>query len=71
MLEALKEASEHKDEYEAFAASLRSDNPEAVAEWEKLVQEFDQNEGDRERMCPYMVESESTYSIALYCAVHL
>ncbi|KAF7791816.1 hypothetical protein EIP86_002840 [Pleurotus ostreatoroseus] len=57
MLEALKEAPDHKDEYEAFDKSLRTDDLQAVEQWEKLINEYHDHEGDTGRECPYMVET--------------
>ncbi|KAK7676418.1 hypothetical protein QCA50_020636 [Cerrena zonata] len=51
LIEALKEALDTRAEYEGLDKSLREENPNLVAEWDKLVLDFDK---DKSKPCPYL-----------------
>ncbi|KAF7796181.1 hypothetical protein EIP86_007355 [Pleurotus ostreatoroseus] len=56
MLEGLKEAAGHKEEFTAFDAALRKEHAESVVQWEKEVQAFAK---DPSKPCPYIVDSDT------------
>ncbi|KAK7676010.1 hypothetical protein QCA50_021045 [Cerrena zonata] len=51
LIEALKEALHTRAEYEGLDKSLREENPNLVAEWDKMILAFDE---DKSAPCPYL-----------------
>lgn len=51
MLEALKQAKVHREEFIAFDRRVRESVPGAVAEWERMLEQWTQ---DPRRPCPYV-----------------
>ncbi|KAF7797133.1 hypothetical protein EIP86_008325 [Pleurotus ostreatoroseus] len=56
MLEALKEAANHKTEFKAFDKAVRKEHSALVARWQKEVDDFAQ---DCRKPCPYIVNSST------------
>lgn len=57
IVEALREADDHIQEFTAFEATIRSAYPKEVEEWEAMVTEWDM---DSSKPCPYFCDKSST-----------
>ncbi|KAJ3476363.1 hypothetical protein NLI96_g11205 [Meripilus lineatus] len=61
IIEALKQAKEHIEEFEALNETIASKYPERVAQWEKMAEDF---EKDPKKPCPHVVDASEKLSVA-------